>query len=162
MTATPHDRLLEQERRNGDELEEDVLGPAEREDAQPKRISVVWFVLCIAVLILTYVSAARAAPPPGTDLDSPTHKWFEAQKSNSGTSCCSISDGHVLDEENIRVVNEHWEVRIRGNWVPVPAQAVIRSPDNPTGKSVAWYSEYNEGHETRVIFYCFLPWRTLL
>lgn len=104
-------------------------------------------ILCIGVSI--------AAPPPGTDLDGPVHKWFHDQRSADGSSCCDLADGHVLDEEDWRMTGVSYEVRINGAWFPVPAKA-LRDPKggpNPTGKPIAWYDANSYG----VVIYCFAP-----
>jgi hypothetical protein len=118
--------------------------------------------IMIAALLVGWAVAVHAKPPPGADLNSPTHAWFEAQRTRQGYSCCSIADGHVLEEDDIRETANGWEVRIDGTWHPVPESKVIHSDDNPTGKTVVWYVKLQEGVESPIVFYCLLPWRHLI
>jgi hypothetical protein len=76
--------------------------------------------------------------------------WFKSVKSLNGEPCCDIADGHRT-EFDIRQ-NQYW-VPINGNWVPVPAEAVLKNVGNPVGDAVVWYSEYG-GH---VVIRCFVP-----
>jgi hypothetical protein len=114
------------------------------------------------LLVLGLLSApTQAAPPPGTDLDSPTHKWFHDQYSVKGVWCCDVSDGHLLDDEDWRPSGHSdekqsgYEVRISGRWLPIPSEA-MRDPQggpNPTHKAVVWYTISEVG----VLIYCFAP-----
>ena len=46
---------------------------------------------------------AMALPPPGTDLNSPEHKWWECwTQPVSHKSCCSEADGHSLGDADWR------------------------------------------------------------
>src|SRR5579872_4149200 len=101
--------------------------------------------LLVATIILAFlalVASAMGAPPPGTDLNSPTHKWFEAQHSVTGAWCCDLSDGHVLEDTEWRQGSVGYEVKISGIWQRVPDTAA-RDPHggpNPTGKAIVWYT----------------------
>ncbi len=84
-----------------------------------------------------------AAPPPGTDLTSPTHAWFEQQHNVKGQLCCDVSDGHMLDEKDVRMKGGIYEVRIEGVWFPVGPSEMrdpIRGGPNPTGHPIVWYT----------------------
>lgn len=106
-----------------------------------------------AFLLLT--AAAVAAPPPGTDVSSPLHAWFEAQHSVTGAWCCNLSDGHLLDEDDWGHDALGYRVRIGGAWVDVP-QSAMRDPKggpNPTGHAIVWYTQGSWGLHV----YCFSP-----
>jgi hypothetical protein len=99
--------------------------------------------LAVCLAAVTSLSAL-AAPPPGTDLTSPTHLWFEKQHNVRGQLCCDVSDGHLLDDRDVRMVNEAYEVRIEGVWFQVgPAEMrdPVRGGPNPTGRPVVWYTK---------------------
>jgi hypothetical protein len=105
--------------------------------------------------LLFGVAPCLAAPPPGTDLDSPTHTWFERQHSITGGWCCNLADGHILADTDWRIVADHYDVWIDGAWHPVPANA-MRDPNggpNPTGHAVAWWVK--TGRE--IVILCFAP-----
>lgn len=90
-----------------------------------------------------------AAPPP--DADPRLHAWFERQYSVAGAWCCDVSDGHILRNDEWRIVDGHYEVVISGRWQVVPDSA-LRDPKggpNPTGAAIAWY---RNGHLS-----CFAP-----
>lgn len=109
------------------------------------------------VLAALLANAALAKPPPGVPIDPELHAWFERQHSASGAWCCDISDGHMLADSEWRVVAEHYEVFIQGEWMGVgPSQ--LRDPaggPNPTGQAVVWYTVGRYG----VRIYCFAPGR---
>jgi hypothetical protein len=48
--------------------------------------------------------------------------------------------------------NQYW-VPINGDWLPVPADAVLENVGNPVGDAVVWCSVYG-GH---VVIRCFVP-----
>lgn len=115
----------------------------------------------LAILLLL-TTPALAAPPPGTDLNSPLHHWFHDQHSIKGLWCCDVSDGHILSDEDWRMKlipagesDSGYEVRINNEWVPVP-QSAMRDPNggpNPTGHAIAWYLVNEYG----ATIYCFAP-----
>ena len=86
---------------------------------------------------------APAKPPPGTDLTSPVHRWFEQQYSVKGKLCCDVSDGHLLEDKDVRMTRNGYEVNIDGTWFQVsPSQMrdAIRGGPNPTGHPIVWYT----------------------
>jgi hypothetical protein len=96
--------------------------------------------LVAAALLLAMAIGAIAAPPPGADLTSPRHAWFERQHSVGGMWCCKISDGYLLSDSEWRWGAAGYDVRIEGAWMPVPEDA-IRDPaggPNDTGHAIVW------------------------
>lgn len=74
--------------------------------------------------------------------------WFtvQTQPNGSAISCCSYADGHVLEEQDVRVVGGDYEVRTPTGWLRFPntglghlGNTVLGPTDNPTGHWVAWY-----------------------
>jgi hypothetical protein len=64
--------------------------------------------------------------------------WFNSlQQPGSGISCCSIADCRRTDS---RIVGDHYEVMIDGEWRAVPPSAVVDRDDNPTGRAVVCYT----------------------
>lgn len=105
--------------------------------------------LRIASLLL---SLARYDGP----VDEAIHDWFEHQTSHGGNRlCCSIADGHVLNEEQWRVRGNVYQVYIEGAWHDVPKDAMIDPGKgaNPLGKPIVWYGY--TGGEPRID--CFAP-----
>jgi hypothetical protein len=89
------------------------------------------------------------------DPNSPTHAWFEHQRSVNGGWCCSTADGHVLAASDWRIVGDHYEIWIDGAWHSVPANS-MRDPTggpNPTGHAVAWWVKAGQ----EIVILCFAP-----
>ncbi len=76
--------------------------------------------------------------------------WFKNVKSPHGIPCCDIADGHRT-EYDMRD-NQYW-VPINGNWMAVPAEAVVQNAGNPVGDAIVWYSTFGE----HVVIRCFVP-----
>ena len=119
----------------------------------------------VAILLLS-MATALAAPPSGTD--SAEHRWWECHRQNKppNQSCCSISDGHALGDNDWRGGSKGYEVKIEGIWWSVPQENVIGvglcgpEPDTDDQTSAkVWYApEWDlDGKLKNVIFYCFMP-----
>ena len=76
--------------------------------------------------------------------------WFKSVIAPNGVPCCDVSDGHRT-EYDVRQ-GAYW-VPIEGEWMQVPAHAVIRDRGNPVGEAVVWYVR----HRGSVIISCFVP-----
>jgi hypothetical protein len=85
-------------------------------------------------------------------LNVPDHipSWFKSVQSPKGVPCCDIADGHRTDY-NMRG-DQYW-VPIDGEWLPVPAEAIIYNAGNPVGEAVVWYTKYNG----KAYIHCFVP-----
>lgn len=132
-----------------------VLGPRPARLPSPYMFLIVLIMAFVMVAVWALLRSARAAAPPGTDLMSPVHLWFEKQHSVSGAWCCDISDGHVVEEDDWRSNNGLYEVRIDNTWRAIPASA-LRDPvggPNPTNHAVVWYTATEYGLQ----IYCFAP-----
>ena len=110
-------------------------------------------VVCFATL--TYC-AARAAPPEGVDPESPTAKWYRGLESNTGGSCCSLADCRRVEARHGGPVGgdgSGWQARLDGVWVDIPERAVLHNKENPTGESVACWTN---GSARGIYVYCFV------
>ncbi|WOH83623.1 hypothetical protein RX327_11070 [Bradyrhizobium sp. BEA-2-5] len=76
--------------------------------------------------------------------------WFKSVIAPNGVPCCDISDGHRT-EYDVRG-GAYW-VPIDGQWMEVPARAIIRDRGNPVGQAVVWYVH----HRGAIIISCFVP-----
>jgi len=76
--------------------------------------------------------------------------WFKGVIAPNGVPCCDISDGHRT-EYDFRE-GAYW-VPIEGQWMQVPAHAIIRDRGNPVGEAVVWYVHHRGG----IIISCFVP-----
>jgi hypothetical protein len=100
-----------------------------------------------ACLLLALMGSALAAPPAGSDPDSPVAHWYQSLISEGNIPCCSIADCRNVPS---RWARDHFEAFIGasvfGNgvdapdaWVRVPDKAVVHKR-NPTGDAVAcWH-----------------------
>lgn len=120
----------------------------------------------IAFLLLS--TSTSAAPPPGTDMTSAEHRWWECHRQSKPPhqACCSIQDGHVLGDSDWRSGENGYEVRIGSVWWTVPQDTIISTglcgpePDaNDQTSAKVWYAPtWNEnGKLVNVLFYCFVP-----
>ena len=106
----------------------------------------------LAVLMLplaTYPGQAR--DPDGRYANSPLKQWFDSLKSGKGP-CCSDADGTAVSDVDWESGNGHYRVRIEGDWVDVPDEAVITEP-NRVGRTMVWPIRGYGGLTIR----CFIP-----
>jgi hypothetical protein len=106
----------------------------------------------LAAAMLQVIDAGAALPP---NPDPVLHEWFETQHSIDGAWCCDVADGFILADKDWQHAGDHYEVRIKGEWHPIPKDA-LRDPHggpNPTGSAIVWYR--GEGEDLRI--FCFAP-----
>jgi hypothetical protein len=77
--------------------------------------------------------------------------WFESLKSGRGP-CCSDADGTAISDADWESGGGHYRVRIEGEWVDVPDEAVITEP-NRVGRTMVWPIRGYLGLTIR----CFMP-----
>lgn len=106
------------------------------------------------------IALLLAAASPALSFDSEQYEgidpkirdWFKSVRSPHGVPCCDVSDGHRTAYDQ-RPDNHYW-VPIDGEWVQVPAEAVIYNAGNPVGEAVVWY--VRQGPDS-VYIRCFVP-----
>lgn len=79
------------------------------------------------------------------------HKWFEGLKSGKGP-CCSDADGSAVSDVDWETAGGHYRVRLDGEWIDVPDEAVITEP-NRIGRTMVWPIRGYLGVTIR----CFMP-----
>jgi hypothetical protein len=77
--------------------------------------------------------------------------WFDGLRSGKGP-CCSDADGSAVSDVDWETHEGHYRVRIDGQWVDVPDEAVITEP-NRIGRTMVWPIRGYLGLTVR----CFLP-----
>ncbi len=87
----------------------------------------------------------------GRYANSPLKPWFDSLKSNKGL-CCSVADGRAVADPDWDSKNGHYRVRLDGQWIDVPDDAVITEP-NRAGRTMVWPIKGALGTTIR----CFLP-----
>ncbi len=100
-----------------------------------------------AVLLL----GEAPARDDGRYANSPLKPWFDTLKSGKGL-CCSDADGFAVMDPDWESQNGHYRVRIDGEWIVVPEDAVITEP-NRAGRTMVWPIKGTLGISIR----CFLP-----
>ncbi len=104
--------------------------------------------LRLLVLAAVVGAAATAAARPPPNADPKLAPWFESlRQPRSGASCCSIADCRPAD---YRTNGDHYEVKVRNEWLEVPTGKVLHRLDNPTGRAVVCWTPI-------VGIMCFVP-----
>ena len=108
---------------------------------------------CAALLVILAAQASQARDPDGryAAQNPELHKWFESLRSGKGP-CCSDADGTAVSDVDWETANGHYRVRLDGEWVEVPDEAVITEP-NRIGRTMVWPIRGYLGISIR----CFMP-----
>lgn len=86
--------------------------------------------------------------------DGAMHTWFDTLMSGKGL-CCSFADGRTVDDPDVSMDGDHYRVRVDGNWIDVPDNAVVTpNGGNKFGRAVVWPYIDSDGI-TRIR--CFMP-----
>ncbi|MBR0824571.1 hypothetical protein JQ596_03400 [Bradyrhizobium manausense] len=109
------------------------------------------------LLALLAAAAVIGAPlaqarDDGRYANSPLKGWFESLRSKAGGPCCADADGTALDDVDWDTSDGHYRVRLMGEWIDVPNDAVITEP-NRVGRTMVW-PYYVNG---RALIRCFMP-----
>jgi hypothetical protein len=115
------------------------------------RAGVPLAIALVAMLAAAAAHPAQARDPDGRYANSPLKQWFDSLKSGKGP-CCSDADGTALSDVDWESSNGHYRVRIEGEWVEVPDDAVITEP-NRVGRTMVWPIRGYGGLTIR----CFMP-----
>ena len=110
--------------------------------------------LRLGLVVLLSVAAAKvghARDPDGRYANSPLKEWFDSLRSGKGP-CCSDADGSAVSVVVWESGNGHYRVRIEGEWIDVPDDAVITEP-NRVGRTMVWPTRGYGGLTIR----CFMP-----
>ena len=106
----------------------------------------------LALMVSAAVVAGSAlARDDGRYANSPLKRWFDSLKSGKGP-CCSDADGAVVADVDWESNDGHYRVRLEGQWIDVPDDAVITEP-NQAGRTMVWPVRDSRGISIR----CFLP-----
>jgi hypothetical protein len=106
----------------------------------------------LAALLLALASnSLYARDPDGRYANSPLKQWFDSLKSGKGP-CCSDADGTAVSDVDWESANGHYRVRLDGEWIDVPDEAVITEP-NRVGRTMVWPLRGYLGVSIR----CFMP-----
>ncbi|WP_082747286.1 hypothetical protein [Bradyrhizobium macuxiense] len=109
--------------------------------------------LCLGLVFLLVAAAhvAQARDPDGRYANSPLKQWFDGLRSGKGP-CCSDADGTAVSDVDWESKDGHYRVRLDGEWIDVPDEAVITEP-NRAGRAMVWPIRSYMGITIR----CFMP-----
>jgi hypothetical protein len=108
--------------------------------------------ITMAAMISAAVLAGNAtARDDGRYTGSPLKPWFDSLRSGKGP-CCSVADGVAIADPDWESKEGHYRVRLEGEWIMVPDDAVITQP-NLAGRTMVWPIKDAHGISIR----CFLP-----
>jgi hypothetical protein len=105
----------------------------------------------VVLVVLLSVHFAHARDLDGRYTNSELKPWFDQLKSGKGL-CCSDADGSAISDADWETAGGHYRVRIDGEWVAVPDEAVITEP-NRAGRTMVWPLKGYLGTSIR----CFMP-----
>lgn len=110
-----------------------------------------WMVFILMLLLAFHFAHADARDLDGRYANSPLKEWFDGLRSGRGP-CCSNADGVALEDVDWEVKAGHYTVRVEGQWLDVPDNAVITEP-NRAGRTMVWPIKGYDGITIR----CFMP-----
>lgn len=119
--------------------------------AVPPNVLVLALVLT-GIGVIAFGTISVQAHDDGRYANSPLKAWFDSLHSKSGGPCCSNADGIAISDVDWDTKDGHYRVRLDGEWVDVPRDAVITEP-NRAGRTMVW-PYYVQGH---ALIRCFLP-----
>jgi hypothetical protein len=109
--------------------------------------------MAVAVVCMTvFVPNHSYARDDGRFANSPLKEWFDRLASKNGL-CCAFADGVSVQDVDWDTQDGHYRVRIQGEWIVVPDDAVVTEP-NRFGPAVVW--PYNDRYGNTQIR-CFIP-----
>lgn len=114
-----------------------------------------WMLILAVPLAFVTVPADVAAHDDGRFADSALKAWFDGLANHNGGLCCSFADGVSIKDVDWDTggPNGGYRVRLDGQWIAVPDDAVVTEP-NQFGPAVVW--PYRDGAGNSQIR-CFLP-----
>ena len=111
----------------------------------------MWSASFAACLLLSLAAGQATARDDGRYANSPLKEWFNQLRSAKGL-CCSLADGETVSDPDWDVKGGKYRVRLDGQWIAVPDDAVITEP-NRAGRTMVWPLRLGDGIAVR----CFMP-----
>lgn len=103
----------------------------------------LWSLALVLIAGATMI-AARSAPPPVSDPNSPRSQWYRSlMKPGTQTSCCGEADCRPTDTQQTATgwqawVDKRWGVS-PADWVDIPADKILQDVANAEDKAVLCY-----------------------
>lgn len=119
-----------------------------------RRYAPLWHAALVAgaALIAGSIQGSLYAHDNGQFAASNLKPWFDKLASGKGL-CCSFADGFKIDDVDWDTQGGSYRVRIKGQWIVVPDNAVVTEP-NKYGPAVVW--PYQDAAGVTQIR-CFIP-----
>jgi hypothetical protein len=115
-----------------------------------RRVRGIFFSIALSLPFFPVLALTRDLD--GKYANSPFKQWFDSLASRRGP-CCSVADGQSVEDVDWDTKNGQYRVRLDGQWIEVPAEALVTVP-NKFGLAVVWpYKDY----EGRTQIRCFIP-----
>jgi len=111
----------------------------------------LWLLFVVAMLLSFHFAHARDPDGRYARGNPELHDWFEHLSSSKGL-CCSYADGQSVEDPDWDTRDGHYRVKLDGEWIDVPDEAVITEP-NRIGKTMVWPIRGYLGISIR----CFMP-----
>jgi hypothetical protein len=105
----------------------------------------------LAAAFAALLFGSALARDDGRYANSPLKSWFDSLRSGKGP-CCSDADGFAVADPDWESKEGHYRVRLDGEWIMVPDDAVITEP-NRAGRTMVWPVRGTQGISIR----CFMP-----
>jgi hypothetical protein len=105
----------------------------------------------VTLVSIAMADMAQARDPDGRYANSPLKQWFDGLRSGK-VPCCSDADGTAVSDVDWESKDGHYRVRLDGEWIDVPDEAVITEP-NRAGRAMVWPIRSYMGITIR----CFMP-----
>jgi len=102
----------------------------------------------LGIFFAIFVAPALAHDPSHPEFND----WFNRLSSKRGGLCCSFADGLTVADPDWDSKNGHYRVRLEGNWIDVPDDAVITEP-NKAGRTMVWPMRF----DSEISIRCFIP-----
>lgn len=115
----------------------------------------VWIITALVVLVLALCVSYAYPRDDGRYAGSPLKEWFDHLSSGHGL-CCSDADGFAISDPDWDTKDGHYRVRLDGQWIDVPDDAVIKEP-NRAGKTMVWPIQMWDGSKHTFLIRCFMP-----
>lgn len=101
---------------------------------------ILYWIIAILICAIAVISIAQARDD-GRYAQSPFKEWFNSLTNKHNVPCCDTADGRRVDDADVEIEGNHYRVRIDGQWIDVPDDAVITAP-NRAGVPIVWpYSQ---------------------
>ena len=116
-----------------------------------------------AALVVAAILSATAMAHAGdrgqyTQVSPDIKAWVERLTDQHGVNCCATADGVRPKEVEWDISANSYRVKLKGQWIPVPDEAVIKGP-NRLGHAVVWFWLEADflTNEVYPVVRCFLP-----